>query len=218
MVNNLVNISIVFIATVIAEDLFPSASLPGWVNTMIHVAGVHVFARLVRRSDSKNLCHIFRNKPGKIHLRPIDVHTANVLSYLASPGQYGEMDGWKIGILKSQVRVEDLEQALELTDNAERSEEEQRILEGIVNFGSKDAKQVMTPRTDILSFDQEDSWEHVRAAIVASGFSRIPVREGSADQIAGILHVKDLLPFLHREKLDWLKVIRSPLYIPEGKN
>ena len=45
----------------------------------------------------------------------------------------------------TEVSVEDLEQALELTDNEERSEDEQRILEGIVNFGSKDAKQVMTP-------------------------------------------------------------------------
>ena len=78
----------------------------------------------------------------------------------------------------TEVSVEDLEQALELTDNEERSEDEQRILEGIVNFGSKDAKQVMTPRTDISTFSKEDSWAHVRATIVASGFSRIPVHEG----------------------------------------
>ena len=116
-----------------------------------------------------------------------------------------------------EVSVEDLEQALELTDNAERSEDEQRILEDIVNFGSKDAKQIMTPRMDISTFERNDSWAHVRATIVASGFSRIPVHEGSHDQIVGILHVKDLLPSLHQDNLDWTSVLRTPMYIPEGK-
>ena len=116
-----------------------------------------------------------------------------------------------------EVSVEDLEQALELTDNAERTEDEQRILEGIVNFGSKDAKQVMTPHMDISAFDKGDSWPHVRATIVASGFSRIPVHEGSPDQIVGILHVKDLIPALHQDDLDWTSVLRAPMYIPEGK-
>ena len=105
---------------------------------------------------------------------------------------------------------------MELTDNAERSEG-QRILEGIVNFGSKDAKQVMTPRTDMLSFSMEDTWEHVRATIVASGFSRIPVHEGSVDQIQGVLHVKDLLPRLQDDAVAWTEVLRAPMYIPESK-
>ena len=69
----------------------------------------------------------------------------------------------------------------------------------------------------VSTFSKEDTWTHVRATIVASGFSRIPVHEGSADQIVGILHVKDLLPTLHQDDLDWTSVLRSPMYIPEGK-
>ena len=116
----------------------------------------------------------------------------------------------------TEVSVEDLEQALELTDNEERSEEEQRILEGIVNFGSKDAKQVMTPRTDISTFSKEDFGAR-QGHHCGPGFSSIPVHEGSPDQIIGILHVKDLLPSLHMDDLDWTKVLRAPMYIPEGK-
>ena len=217
VVNNLVNISIVLIATVVAEDLFPSASIPGWVNTMIHVVGVTFLLVLFGEVIPKIYATSYGTSLAKFTSAPL-MFTQRMFRPIWLP--LVKMGKWMDGKLESpnpEVRVEDLEQALELTDNAERSEEEQRILEGIVNFGSKDAKQVMTPRTDILSFDQEDSWEHVRAAIVASGFSRIPVRDGSADQIVGILHVKDLLPFLHQEKLDWMTVIRSPLYIPEGK-
>ena len=87
-----------------------------------------------------------------------------------------------------------------------------------MNFGSKDAKQVMTPRTDMLSFSMEGhTWEHVRATIVASGFSRIPVHEGSVDQIQGVLHVKDLLPRLQDDAVAWTEVLRAPMYIPESK-
>ena len=86
-----------------------------------------------------------------------------------------------------------------------------------MNFGSKDAKQVMTPRTDMLSFSMEDTWEHVRATIVASGFSRIPVHGGSVDQIQGVLHVKDLLPRLQDDAVAWTEVLRAPMYIPESK-
>jgi gliding motility-associated protein GldE len=135
-------------------------------------------------------------------------------------GPLVRMGGWmddRLAAPAAAVSVEDLEQALELTDNADRTEDEQRILEGIVNFGSKDAKQVMTPRTDAITFARTDGWDHVRATIVASGFSRIPVHEGSADNIVGILHVKDLLPFLHQDDLDWTTTLRPPLYVAESK-
>jgi CBS domain containing-hemolysin-like protein len=69
----------------------------------------------------------------------------------------------------------------------------------------------------MLSFSIEDTWEHVRATIVASGFSRIPVHEGSVDQIQGVLHVKDLLPRLQDDQVAWTQVLRAPMYIPESK-
>ena len=69
----------------------------------------------------------------------------------------------------------------------------------------------------MLSFSMEDTWEHVRATIVASGFSRIPVHEGSVDPIQGVLHVKDLLPRLQDDAVAWTEVLRAPMYIPESK-
>ena len=217
MVNNLINVSIVLIATVVAEDLFPSDALPGWVNTLIHVVGVTFILVL------------FGEVMPKIYATSYGVTLAKFMSNPLIWAQRMLKPGWlplvrmgrwmdsRLASAPTEVSVEDLEQALELTDNAERSEDEQRILEGIVSFGSKDAKQVMTPRTDISTFSKEDSWTHVRATIVASGYSRIPVHEGSPDQIVGILHVKDLLPSLHQDNLEWTSVLRAPMYIPENK-
>ena len=217
VVNNLVNISIVLIATVVAEQLFPSDTLPAWVNTLIHVVGVTFLLVLFGEVIPKIYATSFGVQLAKFTSGPL-LWAQRMLKPawlpLVSLGSW--MDD-KLTSPSTEVSVEDLEQALELTDNADRTEDEQRILEGIVNFGSKDAKQVMTPRTDISTFSKEDSWEHVRATIVASGFSRIPVHEGSADQIVGVLHVKDLLPSLHKDDLDWTAVLRPPLYIPESK-
>ena len=217
VVNNLVNISIVLIATVVAEQLFPSDTLPAWVNTLIHVVGVTFLLVLFGEVIPKIYATSFGVQLAKFTSGPL-LWAQRMLKPawlpLVSLGSW--MDD-KLTSPSTEVSVEDLEQALELTDNADRTEDEQRILEGIVNFGSKDAKQVMTPRTDISTFSKGDSWEHVRATIVASGFSRIPVHEGSADQIVGVLHVKDLLPSLHQDDLDWTEVLRPPLYIPESK-
>lgn len=217
VVNNLVNISIVLIATVVAEQLFPSDALPAWVNTLIHVVGVTFLLVLFGEVIPKIYATSFGMQLAKFTSAPL-LWAQRMLKPawlpLVSLGSW--MDD-KLTSPNTEVSVEDLEQALELTDNADRTEDEQRILEGIVNFGSKDAKQVMTPRTDISTFSKRDSWEHVRATIVATGFSRIPVHEGSADQIVGVLHVKDLLPHLHQDELDWTAVLRPPMYIPESK-
>ena len=196
VINNLVNVSIVLIATVLAEQLFPSDAMPLWLGTLIHVVGVTFLLVLFGEVIPKIYATSFGVDLAKLMAAPL-LLSQRVLRPVWKPlvGMGRWMDD-KLANPTADISVEDLEQALELTDNAERSEEEQRILEGIVNFGSKDAKQVMTPRTDMLSFSIEDTWEHVRATIVASGFSRIPVHEGSVDQIQGVLHVKDLLPRL----------------------
>lgn len=217
VVNNLVNISIVLIATVVAEDLFPSDSLPPWLNTLIHVVGVTFLLVLFGEVIPKIYATSFGVQLAKFTAPPLGL-LQRVLRPVWMPlVRMGRWMDRKLEPPTREVSVEDLEQALELTDNAQRTEDEQRILEGIVNFGSKDAKQVMTPRMDISAFDKGDSWPHVRATIVASGFSRIPVHEGSPDQIVGILHVKDLIPALHQDDLDWTSVLRAPMYIPEGK-
>ena len=217
VVNNLVNVSIVLIATVLAEDLFPSDTLPAWLNTLIHVVGVTFLLVLFGEVIPKIYATSFGVELAKFTAGPLS-WLQRILKPAWSP--LVRMGRWMDDQLEApstEVSVEDLEQALELTDNAERSEDEQRILEGIVNFGSKDAKQVMTPRTDVSTFSKDDSWSHVRATIVASGYSRIPVHEGSPDQIVGILHVKDLLPTLHQDNLEWTAVLRAPMYIPENK-
>ena len=115
------------------------------------------------------------------------------------------------------VSVGELEQALELTQDDERTDEQQKILSGIVSFGSTDVKQIMTSRLDLISASLETPFPELLEIIRSSGFSRIPVCESSLDEIVGILYVKDLIPHLATDDFGWQDLIRSPFFVPEMK-
>jgi len=123
----------------------------------------------------------------------------------------------KLGKQKTIFSVDQLSQALELTDTEETSTEEQKILEGIVSFGNTDAKQVMSPRMDIFALEIEDSFATIYPKIVENGFSRIPVYRDNIDQIEGVLFVKDLLPYINKDDFDWKTLLREPFFVPENK-
>ena len=115
------------------------------------------------------------------------------------------------------LSVDDLEQALELTDENELKEEK-NMLEGIVRFGDETAKEVMTSRQDVVDLDFRTSFADVLKCVVENNYSRIPVYQGSIDNIRGILYIKDLLPHLSKpSNFRWQSLIRPPYFVPETK-
>jgi gliding motility-associated protein GldE len=115
------------------------------------------------------------------------------------------------------LSVDDLEQALELTDK-EELKEEQNMLEGIVRFGDETAKEVMTSRQDVVDLDFRSTFPEVLKCIVENNYSRIPVYQDSIDNIRGILYIKDLLPHLSKPaNFRWQSLIRPPYFVPETK-
>jgi putative hemolysin len=123
----------------------------------------------------------------------------------------------KLGRQKSNLNVDYLSQALELASEDDTTQQEQKILQGIVSFGNTDTKQVMRPRIDIFALDQSVEFKKIIPEIVKNGYSRIPVYNESIDAVVGILYVKDLLPHLHKKQFDWTALIREPFFVPENK-
>lgn len=116
------------------------------------------------------------------------------------------------------ISVNDLEHALELTDDEGQDSDEQKILEGIVRFGSTSVRQIMTPRTDVIAFDVNDKFDYVIAKVIEHGFSRIPVYEESLDKIMGVVYIKDFLPFMDsKANFSWKDLMRDPFFVPETK-
>jgi len=123
----------------------------------------------------------------------------------------------KLGKKKSNLSVEKLSQALELTSNEATTKDEQKILEGIVNFGNTETSQIMTPRIDIFALSSSEPYKDVIDKIVQNGYSRNPVYNENIDDIIGVLYAKDLLPYLDAKDFNWQKLVREPYFVPENK-
>ncbi|WP_363289304.1 gliding motility-associated protein GldE [Lutibacter sp.] len=122
-----------------------------------------------------------------------------------------------LGKKQSNLSVEKLSQALELTSNEATTEDEQKILQGIVNFGNTETSQIMIPRIDIFALSFDETYNKVLSNIVEKGFSRNPVYKENIDEIIGVLYAKDLLPHLNKENFEWQELIREPYFVPENK-
>lgn len=123
-------------------------------------------------------------------------------------------------ILKKKTRrlsMDEIEQALELTNKNEISSE-QDMLEGIIRFVDKTVKEIMTSRQDIIDLNVRSNYAEVLKCIVENNYSRIPVYQDNEDNIRSILYIKDLLPYLTKPtNFRWQSMIRPPFFVPETK-
>ena len=115
------------------------------------------------------------------------------------------------------ISVDALGHALDLTNDASTTAEEQLILRGIVKFGNIEVRQIMRPRMEVTAFNKELSFADLLPAIIDSGYSRVPVYEETMDRMVGVLHIKDVLPHMDSPGFDWHTLLRDPYFVPEGK-
>lgn len=218
VLNNFINIIIILLSTVVVDALFPAGSLSPLAEVIVNVAGITFLLVLFGEVIPKVYATNNGLKMARIMTTPLKV--SEKLFYiiwkpLVAMGQLIETNFKpKSG---SNISVEELGHALQLTDTENRSDEEKKILEGIVTFGSKDVKQIMTPRMDLTAFDLDTPWDELFQELLESGFSRIPIFSDSIDEISGILYIKDLLPNFENPQLEWKKLLRSPFFVPENK-
>ena len=116
-----------------------------------------------------------------------------------------------------QLSVDDLQQALDLTDK-EDIKDEQSMLRGIIRFGDETAKEIMTSRQDIVAIDIRSGYGDVLKSIIDNNYSRIPIYQDNDDNIRGVLYIKDLLPHLSKAPtFRWQSLMRPPYFVPETK-
>jgi gliding motility-associated protein GldE len=214
--NNFINIGVVILFSFAGKDLFSAITLLVLkfilevivVTFLILLFGEVLPKVYASRNNIKFAKMVAYPIAGLgIVLSPISLPMRKVTIYLHN----------KLGKQKTNFSVNQLSQALELTDTEETSSEEQKILEGIVTFGNTDTKQVMSPRIDIFALEIEETFEEIYTKIIEKGFSRIPVYRDNIDQIEGVLFVKDLLPHIDKTEFDWKTLMREPFFVPENK-
>lgn len=215
--NNLANIGVILLATIIATAELDFITNPLLVF-LIQVVAITFLILLFGEVIPK----VFANQ-----------HSLRVARFMAFPILFLEKLLCPLSFLlikstsfidkkvkkKTQhISVEDLSHAFDLTISSDMPDSERKILKGIVKFGQVNVKQIMIPRMDITAFEYASPFKKLLEDILASGYSRVPIYKEAIDKIAGILYVKDLLPFLDKEDdFKWQSLIRESFFVPENK-
>ena len=111
-------------------------------------------------------------------------------TYICKKQHFSNIFESRLGKQKGNLSVDQLSQALELTKESETSQEEKKILKGIVSFGNIDAREVMRPRLDVVAIAYDQSFKDLLLHIKTEGYSRIPVYKEDIDNIEGILYIR----------------------------
>ncbi len=214
--NNFINIGVVILFSFVGRGLFSAVTSP-ILKFILEVIVVTFLLLLFGEVLPKVYASRNNVKFAKLIAYPI-VGLDKLLSPLSLPMRSLTVYLHnKLGKQKTNFSVNQLSQALELTDTDDTSSEEQKILEGIVSFGNTDTKQVMSPRIDIFALEIEETFSDICPKIIEKGYSRIPVYRDNIDQIEGVLFVKDLLPHINKSDFDWKLLLRAPFFVPENK-
>ena len=214
--NNFVNVGIVILSSFLLNEYFSPENWSTLAVFLVEILSIttvlllfgEILPKVYARSSRLSFAKLVAGFLGGIHkiFLPLSRRLSKTVNRLSIEGK------------GPSISVDDLEQALELTSDDNSKEEEQRILKGIVRFGSTSVKEVMTPRTSVVAIDEKTGYHEALNKMTESGYSRIPVFEENLDQIKGLLYVKDLLPYMDAsEKFGWQDLMRQPFFVPESK-
>lgn len=215
--NNFVNVGIVILSSYITGTMFDFSSNPtlGFVLEVVIITFlILLFGEVLPKvyaTRSSVAFSSFMSRPMLIMrgvFRPVSLVLVRSTNFIEK----------RLNKATENLSVDDLSQALELTNSEDTSQDEQKILEGIVKFGNTNVRQIMKPRMDVICIDVTWDYHKVLSIILDSGYSRIPVYEDNFDNVKGVLYIKDLLPHIDAaEDFDWNALMRDSFFVPENK-
>lgn len=215
--NNFINIAIVLLFASLGENLFSQIENP--LIVLLIEIGVITFLILF---FGEILPKVYANRNAvtfsKAVAFPIYTIDRYFLFFLTIPmSKITRFMESRLAQKNNEFSIDKLSQALELTSEEETTKEEHKILQGIVNFGNTETKQVMCPRIDVFALSEDMDMEIIVPLILEKGFSRVPVYAENMDSVVGILYTKDLLPHLEQSSFKWQKLLKPAFYVPENK-
>ncbi len=212
--NNFINIAIVILSTYVTNSVVDFSNSPA-IGFAVQIVIITFFLLLFGEIIPKIYANQFSSRFAHFMSFPI-----LILAKVFQPISYFLTASTKIvdkRVLKKQnISMDDLSSALKITSEAITDDKE--ILKGITEFGSIEVSEIMCSRVDVMSIDINTSFTHIIRQIIDAGYSRIPVYDGSFDNIKGILYIKDLLSHIQKnDSFRWQSLVRPPYFIPEKK-
>ena len=211
--NNLVNICIVILTSNIIDKLFVfnSSGLEFVIKSVLVTFLLLLFGEILPKVFSQSNPRSFAR---------FVVYPVKLFRFITYPLSYvlvrtgGRLS--RMAVRQDEISMEQLADAVDLARGS--SHEERKMLSGIINFVNTEVEEIMRPRIDITALDIKSSFEQVKATIIESGYSRIPVYDEDLDNIKGALYVKDLLPYINcGNEYGWQQLLRKIYFIPKHK-
>jgi len=217
--NNFMNVAAILVAANILMEFQKVYEWNETINFLLNVVLItsvllffgEIIPKVYASKYSKSLVHFLAG--------PFEA-----LRYLLSPFSRMLIKGTRfidkrVNLKEKHTSLEDLKHAIELTTDDVADKEEKGILKSIVNFSIIPVKSIMRARVDVVALEINEPIEEILKLVTANTLSRIPVYEDNLDNIKGILHIKDLLPYLKADskKLVLKDILREVYYVPESK-
>ena len=212
--NNLANIAASSLSSVLVILLMGSDKY-AWAATVILALLVIVFGETIPKITAKKaantlaLRYAYAVRGMTVVLKPL-IWLVVGLTHLLTGGKAPEEES------DGEEAVEELQSIIETAEDEEVLDEDQsELLQAAIDFSEISAMEVMTARVDVYAIDIEDDWDEIVAAVESSPFSRLPVYEGSVDNIIGVLYLNHFLKALTEkgERTEIRKLLMQPCYV-----
>lgn len=208
--NNMVNICLVIVVTQLVDQIFVFSGVWEFIfNTIIITFLLLLFGEIMPKvlSQANPVKMTSLLSLPLVILRWLVYPLAFILIRTSSRVS-------RLATKNAEISIEELADAVDLTETG--SEEEQKMLSGIVAFGQTEVVEIMHSRVDITGIEYDADYDEVRKVIVETGYSRIPVYGDDLDDIKGVLYVKDLLLHIGKDRdFEWQTLLRKPYFVHE---
>ncbi len=221
VLNTLVNVAAAIIAAVFTSQL---ATAAGWSKTITVIIEVLVvtFILLVLSEITPKL--MASRNPAKYSrlLSTIIMPLHKVLyPFSALLARTTNIFGGRLKRL-TRLSSDDVKAMAEIgEEHGTLAGEEREMIHSIIEFGDRSVREIMISRVDMVAIPVVSTLNEAMEIIRQSGYSRLPLFVDHLDNILGVIHSKDLLPFLDsengNERVDWTRIARKPMFVPLGK-
>mgnify|MGYP003297407601 FL=1 len=214
-VNNLVNILIVLISSILIGKIFDFEGHPilefvvsSIIVTFIIVLFGEIIPKLIGTKYPVQFAKFMSGPLGVISVFGIP------FNFLMSKFTKKVTDKISLG---GEITLEELSDAVDIATSS--ASEEKKILKGIVKLPTTSVEKIMKPRVDVVAIDIDSTNEEVIRIANECGFSRLPVYQEDLDDIRGFLYIKDMLPYIvdRSKEFNWKDHIREAYFVPESK-
>ncbi|MDY3280264.1 MAG: hemolysin family protein [Eubacteriales bacterium] len=209
--NNIVNIALASIGTVLFVNLIGSAGVT--VSTAVMTVAVLIFGEVTPKSLAKEAPETFA-----MRVAPV----VKLLTMVLRPVNW-LFAQWK-KLLSKLFKVKDdrrltQDELITLVEEVEHdggmNAEESELLRSAIEFHDLDVADILTPRVRVEGVAADATAQEVAEEFEKSGYSRLPVYEETLDKIVGVIHQKDFYRKLREDKGNWQEIIKAAVYVPE---